>query len=313
MRIYLLRAVLRGSAFFIFSWSFALNLLASPRAQHVFIISIDGGKPTVIAQSEMPVLKELAREGACTWEACTILPSITLPSHTSMLTGVGPKKHKISWNSWKPRKGAVRVPTVFSVAKAAGFSTAMFVGKEKFRQLLQPNTVDYFDYNPELTGDLSHIGGRLIFNRADTVLAGPVAEHAANWIVEKKPNLCFIHLTDADKAGHKYGWGSPEQIQAFAKIDAALGVILKGIKSAGITDESVLIITADHGGHRKTHGDNTPEDVMIPWIAWGKDVKKESTIAANVTTCDTAATALWILGLPLPTSCDGAPVTDAFN
>lgn len=296
-----------------FVWGLSVNLWASPRAQHVFIISIDGGKPAVIAQSDMPVLKELARQGACTWQARTVLPSITLPSHTSMLTGVGPKKHKISWNSWKPRKGVVHVPTVFSQAKAAGFSTAMFVGKEKFRHLVQPGSVDCFDYNPELTGEINYVAGHLIFKTADTVSAGLVANDAATWIVQKKPNLCFIHLTDADNAGHKYGWGSPEQIKAFANIDAALGVILKGIRSAGIADESVLIITADHGGHRKTHGSDTPEDVMIPWIVWGKDVKKESTINASVTTCDTAATALWILGLPLPASSDGVPIAAAFN
>jgi hypothetical protein len=38
---------------------------AAPRAEHVFIISIDGGKPAVIAQSAMPVLNRLVREGAC--------------------------------------------------------------------------------------------------------------------------------------------------------------------------------------------------------------------------------------------------------
>jgi predicted AlkP superfamily pyrophosphatase or phosphodiesterase len=94
-------------------WMTALSLLVSPRAKHVFIVSIDGGKPAVIAQSAMPVLKRLAEEGACTWAASTIYPSLTLPSHTSMLTGVGPDKHHVLWNSWKPRKGVVGVPTIF--------------------------------------------------------------------------------------------------------------------------------------------------------------------------------------------------------
>jgi predicted AlkP superfamily pyrophosphatase or phosphodiesterase len=87
-------------------WMTTLAVFGSPRAEHVFIISIDGGKPAVIAQSDMPVLKHLAEAGACTWAASTIYPSITLPSHTSMLTGVGPDKHHILWNSWKPSKGS---------------------------------------------------------------------------------------------------------------------------------------------------------------------------------------------------------------
>jgi hypothetical protein len=306
--------IFRGLAAVGVFWGFALNLLASPRAQHVFIISIDGGKPAVIAQSQMPVLKRLVSEGACTWTASTIYPSKTLPSHSSMLTGVGPKKHKLFWNKWKPRKGVVRVPTVFSEAKAAGLSTAMFVGKEKFRHLLQPGTVDWFSLDQDVMGGLcTPITRGPNPRESDTVLAGPVAHDAAVYILEKKPNLCFIHLTDPDSAGHKYGWGSPEQIRAFAAVDAALAEILKAIEEADIADQSVIIITADHGGHRKTHGSKMPEDMTIPWIAWGKDVKKGFNITVPVTTYDTAATALWLLDVPVPSSFDGVPIISAFQ
>ena len=79
-------AVVCRSALIALVSAFALTLSAAPRTEHVFIISIDGGKPAVIAQSAMPVLNRLVREGACSWTATTIYPSITLPSHTSMLT-----------------------------------------------------------------------------------------------------------------------------------------------------------------------------------------------------------------------------------
>jgi len=78
---------------FALSLSVAFNALAGPRAEHVFIISIDGGKPAVIAKSRMPVLQKLVAEGAHTWAASTIFPSKTLPSHTSMLTGRYPHEH----------------------------------------------------------------------------------------------------------------------------------------------------------------------------------------------------------------------------
>lgn len=266
----------------------------------------------MIAQSEMPVLNRLVCEGACSWTATTIYPSITLPSHTSMLTGVGPKKHKVTWNKWTPRKGVVRVPTVFAEAKAAGFSTAMFVGKEKFRHLAQPGTLDCFDYGQ----DLAITAARaccLKPSKSVTLLAAQVAQRAAVYIVEHKPNLCFIHFTDTDDTGHKYGWGSPQQIRAFADVDVALAVVLKAVEDAGIAEESVLIVTADHGGHRKTHGGKSPDDMRIPWIAWGQDVRSDFAITAPVSTCDTAATALWLLGVPVPTWFDGTPVTCAFQ
>jgi predicted AlkP superfamily pyrophosphatase or phosphodiesterase len=300
------------SATFIFFAALASNLSAAPFAEHVFIISIDGGKPSVIAQSTMPVLNRLVREGASSWTATTIYPSVTLPSHTSMLTGVGPKKHKITWNKWKPKKGVVRVPTVFAEAKAAGFSTAMFVGKEKFRHLAQPGTLDYFDYGLDAATSNPTAGSRRP-SKTSTLLAAQVAQRAAANILEHKPNLCFIHFADTDEAGHKYGWGSTNQIQAFADVDVALAVVVKAIEDAGIANKSVLIVTADHGGHRKTHGGKSPDDVRIPWIAWGSDVKKGFGITAPVATYDTAATALWLLNVPIPTWFDGTPVTSAFQ
>jgi arylsulfatase A-like enzyme len=230
------------------------------------------------------------------------------------LTGVGPDKHKILWNDWIPSNGVVKVTTIFAEAKKAGFSTAMFVGKEKFRHLEVPGTLDRFDYDRAASGEMAtNAAGEMVMGKNGTVLARVVSKDAAAYIQEKKPALCFIHLTDPDNSGHQYGWGSPEQIKAFGEVDAALGVILQAIRDAGIADQSVLIISADHGGHAKTHGRNIPDDMIIPWIAWGKGVKKGFEIADPVKTSDTAATALWLLDVPRPESFDGKPVTAAFE
>ena len=177
----------------------------------------------------------------------------------------------------------------------------MFVGKEKFRHLLQPGTVDEFEF------------GTAEQKKSSAVVSRIVAKGAARFIRENKPNLCFIHFTDPDNTGHKYGWGSPQQIKAFSEVDAALAEIVKAIEAAGISQESVVIITADHGGHGKTHGGKTPADMQIPWVAWGKNVKRGLTITEPVMTCDTAATALWLLGVPVPKAFDGKPVICAFT
>jgi predicted AlkP superfamily pyrophosphatase or phosphodiesterase len=272
------------------------------RASHVFIISFDQGAPAGIAKAEMPVFKKMAAEGAHTWEAYTIVPSLTLPSHTSMLTGVGIQKHQISWNDYQPKKGVVKVPTIFSIAKKDGKTTAMFVAKEKFQHLVIPHSVDEF----ECPSDHS---------------AGSVAKVFAENFGKLKPNLCFIHFGDPDVKGHEFGMDSPEKMQAFADTDAALKVIRDAVAAAGLEDSSVFILTADHGGHdvkdskgvtRGTHGSSDPDDVLIPWIAWGKSVKPGFQITAPVVQYDTAATALWLLGIQVPESFWGRPVTSAF-
>jgi predicted AlkP superfamily pyrophosphatase or phosphodiesterase len=288
--------------------------LGSPVAEHVFIISVDGGKPEVMARSHMPTLNRLVAEGASTWNALTIFPSITLPSHTSMLTGVAADKHHILWNTWQPAKGLVSVPTIFSEAKKAGFSTAMFVGKEKFRHLLQPGTVDFFAFDPTLAQMGSSTGEHPAkLKKRGTIPAREVAGEAARYIRDNKPNLCFIHFAAPDQAGHKYGWGSPEQVSALSEVDAALKEVIDAIESAGIRERAVVIVTADHGGHRKTHGLPISDDMFIPWIAWGAGVKTNTSISAAVATYDTGATALWLLGVQPPRSFDGKPVCAAFN
>ncbi len=262
------------------------------KAQHVFIVSLDGGKPAVMQQSAMPFLMGRVADGAATWEAQTVFPSVTLVSHTSMLAGVGPDKHKVNWNAWIPSKGLLEIPTVFTLAKKGGQSTALFAAKEKFNHLNSPGALDAF--------------------AVIEVKAPALARIVAAYIVETKPNLCFIHFADSDSVGHKYGWGSPEQIQSFADVDEGLKIINDAIAFAGIGDSSVVIVSADHGGHDKTHGSKSPEDMTIPWIAWGAGVAKGLAISAPVTTHDTAATALWLLGIAVPVDWDGKPVESAF-
>ena len=289
---------LHFAALSLFAFAVALSAAAAQapaaprRAAHVFIVSFDGGKPAVMRESRMPALFSLLPRAASTFSAQTIFPSITLPSHTSMLTGVGPGKHHVLWNNWEPEKGLVTVPTIFALAKNQGLSTAMFVGKPKFLHLYVPKTVDEFSL-PEYH-------------------ARYVAEAAARYIIAKKPALCFVHFADPDEAGHAHGWGSEEQKRAFAESDAALKTVLTAINRAGIAQTSVVLISADHGGHAKTHGLNIPDDMIIPWIAWGANVRPGYVITAPVTTYDTAATALWLLGVPVPADFDGKPVTSAF-
>ena len=265
---------------------------AQPRAQHVFIVSFDGGKPEVMKRSPMPLTIAMAQSGASTWNAQTVFPSITLVSHTSMLTGVQPVKHQIMWNDWFPNRGLVKVPTIFGLAHEMGYTTAMIAGKPKFRHLNVPGTLDYFGI-PSYSAEV-------------------VAKSAAKYIIERQPNLCFIHFADSDGAGHEFGWGTPQQVKAFADEDRALQILRDAVKAAGIEKSSVFLLSADHGGHDKTHGSNSPEDMTIPWIAWGAAVKPNFQIQTPVSTTDTAATALWLLDVPIPANFDGKPVESAF-
>lgn len=290
---------------------FASALHATPRAEHVIIVSIDGNKPAVVKESEAPYIKAMAAEGASTWEASTIFPSITLPSHTSMLTGVGPDKHQVLWNGYTPIRGFVKVPTIFSLLrqKEPDAVTAMFVGKVKFRHLWLKDTLNVFDFGGPQSP--TPVAGAPEIEK-DKKPSQLVAKQFAEWMKSNTPRLAFVHFPDVDSAGHKDGWGSPQQKEAIKVTDQALYQVRRAVEQAGLADSTVIIVSADHGGHDKTHGLDIPDDMLIPWIAWGKGVKKGHVITGKVNTFDTAATALWLLDVPIPANFDGKPVTEAF-
>lgn len=283
---------------------------AEPRTGHVIVISIDGANCELVQKAEMPNLHRLATEGAHTWQALTILPSKTLPSHTSMLTGLDIARHQIDWNDYFPMRGIVRFPTIFSAVKAANMEdlTALFCGKIKFRHLWIKDSLDVFDCGGEYDyGPIPAAEDKKL------VPASEVAPRAAAWWLEKKPRLCFVHFPDVDSAGHKHGWGSMEQMEAFKACDLALGQMTEAVENSGVKEQTTIIITADHGGKDRSHFDPIPNNTRIPWITWGKGVRPGHKIEARQPmTYDTAATVFWLLDVAPPAVMDGRPVVEAY-
>src|SRR5207253_5330616 len=102
-----------------------------PRAARVIIFSIDGLRPDLLLRGDMPTARALMSAGSFTMFARTIADPYTLPAHVSMLTGVPPEKHGITWNDYT-EDSYPEVPTLFDLAKKNGFSTAMVTAKMKF-------------------------------------------------------------------------------------------------------------------------------------------------------------------------------------
>jgi predicted AlkP superfamily pyrophosphatase or phosphodiesterase len=258
----------------------------SPTTPRVVIFSIDGLRPDALLQAGAPVITGLAMRGAYTWQAQTIMPSTTLPSHASMLSGYLPSAHGITWDDYRPEKGAIPVPTVFSAARSAGLRTVLVAGKEKFRQLDVPGMVQRFDL---CAGDDQEVATRA------------VGEALAGF------DLMFVHLPQTDLTGHAQGWMSGAYLDAIVNADRAVERVL-----AVLPEGTTVIVTADHGGHDWNHGTNQAADMRIPWIVAGPRVAVR-TLTTKVVTTDTAATAAWVLGLSLSAGATGRPVMEAFE
>ncbi|PTY05530.1 hypothetical protein DB347_14225 [Opitutaceae bacterium EW11] len=273
-----------------------------PAIEHVCIISIDGLRPDRALWANTPNLHRLAKEGTYTFWAKTTAVSITLPSHVSMLTGVRPGKHGIEWNRELPFSEPVYpfVPTVFELARKAGYTTAVVAGKGKFSVFAKPGMLTWSAM--PATGSWTN----------DRVLS-----EAVRIVQEDKPQLLFVHFPETDAIGHAKGWGSPEQLAAIEHVDVLLGQLFSAMEKADVRRSTLIILSADHGGAGLTHGADDPRSRYIPWIANGPGVKVDFDLTQlaqlEVATEDTTATTLFVLGLPIPAYSDGKPVLDAFT
>src|SRR5262249_51823273 len=138
----------------------------------------------------------------------------------------------------------------------AGLSTAMAAGKPKFAALAKPGTLDF------------------VFVPTDApVPDATVADTAAAWIARWRPQVLFVHLPDVDLTGHHDGWGSAAQLEAVARADRAVGSLLDALARARLTDSTIVLVSADHGGAARTHGPDDPRSRFIPWIVAGPGVR----------------------------------------
>jgi len=266
---------------------------------HVVVVSIDGLRPDAIGLADAPTLQRLIQQGAVASVARTILPSTTLPSHTSMLTGLPPSDHGVTWNSAEVDPwGTVGVQTVFEIVHARGFRTAAFFSKAKLQYLRRKGSLDAFEAP----------GRKALSWRLVRTVSG-VERH----LDRNRPNLLVVHFGEPDYAGHGAGWMSPTYLRAVADADFGVGRVLAAADRAFGPDGYTLIVTADHGGHNQTHGSADSLDVTIPWIVWGAGVRPGTVLADTVRTMDTAATILWLLGVSPPESWTGTPQVSAFT
>jgi predicted AlkP superfamily pyrophosphatase or phosphodiesterase len=262
----------------------------------VVLISIDGLRPDAIQRAGATTLLRMMAEGAYSLEARTVYPSRTLPAHVSMLTGVEPAVHGVTWNEDRTAElGPVTVATVFDVAEAAGLSTAAFVAKSKMRHL--------FKHDAPATA--------LAPRGLDLATADRIVDAVANHLRFHAPDLLFIHLGEPDIAGHAFGWMGWVYRWAVRRSDQAVSAILQAADARYGTGNYTVIITSDHGGHQRGHGSAQPVDMLIPWILRDAGVQP-GRITEPVRTTDTAATVLWLLGLGGAGEMAGRPIRSAF-
>ena len=248
-------------------------------ARLVVLISLDGATPAGIAQADTPHIDELIACGAQSKHARTVAPYNTLPCHTSMLTGMELAGHGITQGHFTEPLPVPAVPTVFDHVDRAGLDALMIVGKYKLLTFRSGH------YAP-----LEQVG---------TVLNRETKYHV--------PDFVFLHSAEPDTTGHGDGWMSPAYLRAIERADRMVGEVVGWIRAKRMWSRTLIIVSADHGGHDKTHNGEHPDDIIIPWITSGGALPSR-VLPDGARIHDIAPTILHALGLPIPEHLDGAPV-----
>jgi predicted AlkP superfamily pyrophosphatase or phosphodiesterase len=252
---------------------------------------LDGLRPDALSAERTPAIWALKNRGASCLTARSVMPCITLPCHTSIFHSVPPERHGITTNNWTPM--ARPLPGLFDVAKAAGKRCGFFYNWEPLRNVSVPGSLAYslMIDNVE-TADGDHI----------------LAAEAARVLISQSFDFAFVYLGTTDTAGHAYGWMSDGYLAQVAAVDAVVARLL-----AELPLDTHVLLQSDHGGHDRTHGTPAPEDMTIPWLLAGPDIKPGYTITGPVSLLDTAPTLARLLGISPHHQWEGHSIDEAFK
>ena len=225
--------------------------------EHVIVIGVDGAGNFHKNCSTPNMDKIFIKNGAWTDTCRASTPSISAQCWGSMLTGVKPYLHKLTNDTVThvPNATAFMYPTFFALVRAAHPDAELGA---------------FCNWNPINTGIIEKKAGVTF----DTDYDPELCDKICTYIEDKKPELLFIQFDSVDHEGHSSGYGSDEYYKVIENVDGYVGKIYSSIKNAGILDDTLLIITADHGGINDTHGGASEEEMNVFFGAVGTSVNK---------------------------------------
>ncbi len=251
-------------------------LPVSAMAEPVLLISIDGLQPADVIEAEkrgidIPNLKRFVKEGSYSSGVKGVLPTVTYPSHATLLTGVSPDMHGIISNTtfdpmqinqggWYWFASDIKVPTLWDAAAKAGMKVAnvhwpVSVGAKAINwNLPQIWRTGHGDdaklvkalATPGLIEGLeSELGSYA--NGIDETIEGDEnrGRFAVRLIEQQKPDFATVYLTALDHEQHDEGPDTKAAHAILQRIDKIVGNLITAQMAAH--PDSVIAVASDHG------------------------------------------------------------------
>ena len=254
---------------------------------HVIIIGVDGGG-AFFKNTSTPRMDAIFKKGAVSYRTKTSYPTISAQCWGSMLHSVLPEFHRLTNGTVgsKPFKPDSPFPSIFRVVKEA-FPNA--------------NMASFCNWNPINFGIIEDNLGVVKGTGSDP----EVADKVVQYIQGNDPTLVFVQFDSVDGAGHGSGYGSARHLSAITAVDALIGNIYDAVKRKGILDDTLFLVSADHGGTPEgSHGGDTDAERYVFLGVAGKTVVEGGQIQEPEVR-DIAAISAYAFGLDFPETWTG--------
>ena len=240
----------------------------------VLVAVVDGMRPDALTKTENA--RCLLENSKYTLNARTVTPSVTLPCHMSLFHSVDPSRHGTTTNVYTPNVRPIN--GLCEVLLSAKKTSAFFYNWEEIRDLSRPNSLAFSYF----------CKGRLFgYDKANDI----ITDAAIDFLTKNETDFTFLYLGYTDMAGHNHGWMSDEYMAAMENSFDNLSKLYNAL-----SDDYVIIVTADHGGHDRTHGTELDEDMIIPIIVLSKNEAPELDLT-GASIKDIAPTVVSLLGV----------------
>ena len=251
--------------------------------KRVAILGVDGAG-NFFSRTPTPCMDALFENGAVIYDALTSVPTVSAQCWGSLLLGVGPEQHGLTNNIVRsaPYDPRSPYPSVFRVAREAmpGAELAAISNWDPInRGIVEEN-----------------LGVAKLTAASDAA----VCALALDYLDAHDPALLFVHFDEVDGAGGVFGFGQGGFLEKITETDALIGRIVEKYREKGYAEDTLFVVSADHGGNGFSHGGASDAEKLIFIGFAGKTVKPGSIAAMNIR--DIAAVTAFALGLEAPQS-----------
>lgn len=283
------------------------NLFSKPAKKfNLLLITIDTLRADHLGiyggRVKTPIMDGLANSGVRFTRAYTHVP-LTLPSHCSLLTGTIPPVHGVRDNGYRFSQ---KNKTLAELLKAEGYATAAFVGAFPLDSRFGLDKgFDFYDDNygsRNLQRDLTFVERK----------AEEVTRRASAWLESNKDENFFLwvhyfdpHAPYEPPPPFSFDYRGREYEGEIAYTDKMLGELLANLNSLGLRDQTIIVLTSDHGEglgehQEKTHGIFIYDSTMrVPLILYNQEILPQGQVISDlIGLTDVFPTILDFLNIP---------------